>query len=467
MAEKIRQYVAIDAKSFYASVECVERHLNPLTTNLVVADESRTEKTICLAVSPSLKAHGIPGRARLFEVIRRMKQVNRERLNAGIRSGAIRRDPETRKYQFSASSFDAEAIEKDPTLEISYIVAPPRMRLYEEYSSRIYATYLKYVSSEDIITYVYDGLGRVSKRTVNTGGSDMETTYNYLPGGHGTNSTTPFVQTITQNGVTLTYTYDDGGNISSVSDGSKTISYEYDLLGQLIRTNDPYDLTGGNAGTTWLYTYDQGGNIQIKAAYAYTLGAVGAVVKTDTFSYGDANWKDKLTTFNGGSISYDEIGNPLNNGTWNYSWVDGRRLRAVYKGEYNQPGHDEILFDYNEDGLRTKKTRLHYDESSGSLVYASTEYILHGKNIVHMTSNGHTMHFFYDAQNRPAVVVYDGTPYAFRYNLQGDVIALADNNGNKIVEYKYDVWGRILSTTGALAQSLGMLNPFKYRGYVK
>ena len=156
MAEKIRQYVAIDAKSFYASVECVERHLNPLTTNLVVADESRTEKTICLAVSPSLKAHGIPGRARLFEVIQRMKQVNRERLNAGIRSGAIRREPETRKYHFSASSFDAEAIEKDPALEISYIVAPPRMRLYEEYSSRIYATYLKYVSSEDIIVYSID-----------------------------------------------------------------------------------------------------------------------------------------------------------------------------------------------------------------------------------------------------------------------------------------------------------------------
>ena len=156
MAEKVRQYVAIDAKSFYASVECVERHLNPLTTNLVVADESRTEKTICLAVSPSLKAHGIPGRARLFEVIQRMKEVNRERLNAGIRSGAIRRDPETRKYHFSASSFDAEAIEKDPALEISYIVAPPRMRLYEEYSSRIYATYLKYVSSEDIIVYSID-----------------------------------------------------------------------------------------------------------------------------------------------------------------------------------------------------------------------------------------------------------------------------------------------------------------------
>jgi len=156
MAEKVRQYVAIDAKSFYASVECVERHLNPLTTNLVVADESRTEKTICLAVSPSLKAHKVSGRARLFEVIQRMKEVNRERLNAGIRLGVIKRDPETKRYQFSSSSFDAEAIEKDPTLEISYIIAPPRMRLYEEYSSRIYATYLKYVSPEDIIVYSID-----------------------------------------------------------------------------------------------------------------------------------------------------------------------------------------------------------------------------------------------------------------------------------------------------------------------
>jgi len=156
MAEQARQYVAIDAKSFYASVECVERHLNPLTTNLVVADESRTEKTICLAVSPALKAHGVPGRPRLFEVIQRVRDVNRERMNAGIRSGAIKRNPETKRYQFSSASFDAEAIESDPTLEVSYIIAPPRMRLYEEYSSRIYATYLKYVAPEDIIVYSID-----------------------------------------------------------------------------------------------------------------------------------------------------------------------------------------------------------------------------------------------------------------------------------------------------------------------
>ncbi len=156
MAERVRQYVGIDAKSFYASVECVERHLNPLTTNLVVADPSRTEKTICLAVTPSLKAHKVPGRARLFEVIQRVKEVNRERLNAGIKAGAIKRDPQTKRYKFSSSSFDAEALAADPTLELTYIVAPPRMRLYEEYSSRIYATYLKYVAPEDIIVYSID-----------------------------------------------------------------------------------------------------------------------------------------------------------------------------------------------------------------------------------------------------------------------------------------------------------------------
>ena len=156
MAESTRQYVGIDAKSFYASVECVERHLNPLTANLVVADDSRTEKTICLAVSPSLKACGIPGRPRLFEVIEKVREINRERLNRGIRSGAISRDGAKRGHGFSGASFDSEALAADPTLELSYITAPPRMRLYEEYSSRIYATYLKYVAPEDILVYSID-----------------------------------------------------------------------------------------------------------------------------------------------------------------------------------------------------------------------------------------------------------------------------------------------------------------------
>ena len=150
-----RTYIAIDLKSFYASVECVERHFDPLTTNLVVADPSRTEKTICLAVSPSLKAHGISGRARLFEVVQRVKEVNAQRLTRAVKGGFIQKD-EGGKYRFASASFDAPTIENDPTMELSYYVAPPRMKLYEEYSTKIYSIYLKYIAPEDIHVYSID-----------------------------------------------------------------------------------------------------------------------------------------------------------------------------------------------------------------------------------------------------------------------------------------------------------------------
>jgi DNA polymerase V len=137
-------YISIDLKSFYASVECVERGLNPLTTNLVVADRSRTEKTICLAVSPSLKAYGIGGRARLFEVVQKVGEVNRIRLNrAGLSSP-------------SGSSVDDLELKKHPETAVDYIVAPPRMAYYLDYSKKINAVYLKYIAPEDIHVYSVD-----------------------------------------------------------------------------------------------------------------------------------------------------------------------------------------------------------------------------------------------------------------------------------------------------------------------
>lgn len=137
-------YIAIDLKSFYASVECVERQLDPLDTNLVVADAARTEKTICLAVSPSLKAYGIPGRARLFEVVQRVKEVN----------DARRRRAPGRTFA-GASHFEGE-LNAHPELEATYIVAPPRMAFYMEYSTVIYNIYLKYIAPEDIHVYSID-----------------------------------------------------------------------------------------------------------------------------------------------------------------------------------------------------------------------------------------------------------------------------------------------------------------------
>ncbi len=139
-----RQYIAIDLKSFYASVECVARGLDPLTTNLVVADEGRTEKTICLAVTPALKAWGISGRARLFEVVERIRQVNAER-----RANAPGR-------RLTGQSHDDRELQADPSLAVTYLVAPPRMATYMEISTKVYNVYLKYIAPEDIHTYSVD-----------------------------------------------------------------------------------------------------------------------------------------------------------------------------------------------------------------------------------------------------------------------------------------------------------------------
>ena len=141
---KCKTYIAIDLKSFYASVECRERSRDPLTTNLVVADPSRTEKTICLAVSPSLKKYGLSGRARLFEVIQKVNAANNIRkLKAP-------------NHVFSGSSDDSTELQKNPSLKIDYISAPPRMARYMEYSTKIYNIYLKYIAPEDIHIYSID-----------------------------------------------------------------------------------------------------------------------------------------------------------------------------------------------------------------------------------------------------------------------------------------------------------------------
>lgn len=144
MQQENRVYIAIDLKSFYASVECRERRLDPLTTNLVVADESRTEKTICLSVSPAMKVYGVPGRPRLFEVVQKVREANARRRTAAPGRA------------LTGSSWDSNELNRFPERSISYITAPPRMALYMEYSTRIYNIYLKYIAPEDIHVYSID-----------------------------------------------------------------------------------------------------------------------------------------------------------------------------------------------------------------------------------------------------------------------------------------------------------------------
>lgn len=293
---------------------------------------------------------------------------------------------------------------------------------------------------ETALNYTYDNLGRIAMRTT----GPLSSTYSYVGGGYGAGSTTPLVSSIQQTGISFSYTYDNRGNIVSETRNGATMTYAYDAQGQLVRINDPHE------NATWVYNYDRGGNITSKVKYAFTTGDLGAAIETIPYAYGDANWKDKLTAYNGQSITYDAIGNPLNDGTWTYTWSAGRQLTQMVK--------DGMTIQYRSDhnGLRIAKI----------VNGVETRYVLNGKRLTHLHRGNDWMHFFYDIQGRPAKVRYNGTIYSYIHNLQGDVAGIIDTDGNVVVEYKYDAWGKLLSTTGTLKTTLGMLNPFRYRSYI-
>ena len=292
-----------------------------------------------------------------------------------------------------------------------------------------------------------DKLNRTTFSAVKLGSKTFTSEYHFAAGGYGTGSVTNLVSSITQPGCNCGYGYDDNGNIASATLNGKWTGYTYDELGQLIQVNDHSDTRSGENGTTWKYTYDLGGNILKKERFAYA--DTTTPLETVTYEYGDANWRDKLTAVNGNAIAYDAIGNPLSDGTWTYTWQNGRQLQKMQKSGVTAE------FVYNADGLRVQKT----------VNGVATKYTLHGKNVVHMTSGADELHFFYDAQNKPAVVIFNGIAYAYLYDLQGDVIGLVDNNGTQMVSYTYDAWGKMLSKTGTLASTLGTIQPFRYRGY--
>ena len=297
-------------------------------------------------------------------------------------------------------------------------------------------------------TTTIDKLNRTTFSAVKLGSKTFTSEYHFAAGGYGTGSVTNLVSSITQPGCNCGYGYDDNGNIASATLNGKWTGYTYDALGQLVQVNDHSDTRSGASGTTWKYTYDLGGNILKKERFAYA--DTTNPLETVTYTYGDANWRDKLTAVNGSTIRYDAIGNPLNDGTWTYTWQNGRQLQKMQKSGVTAE------FVYNADGLRVQKT----------VNGVATKYTLHGKNVVHMTSGTDELHFFYDAQNRPAVVVYNGTAYAYVKSLQGDIVAILDENGNTVVSYGYDAWGAPLWCTGELAETLGKVQPFRYRGYV-
>ena len=320
------------------------------------------------------------------------------------------------------------------------------------YDSEGRLTEILYDIPERGIKLRYDSLGRLALRKLLDDAEAYLTNYEYAPGGQGAGSTTGLIQSVIQPGQNFGYLYDDLGNIVRENHNGLETTYVYDGLSQLIRVNDPH------RNKTIQYEYDRGGNILSRTEHPYTTGTPGQASDTASYTYGDANWKDKLTAYNGTPITYDEIGNPLDDGTWTYTWKVGRQLaRMTGTG-------DTVDFTYNADGLRVRKE---------STVRGVTEYTLSGKRITHLTrkENGPLlteMHFWYDAQGKAAMVSYNGNDYVYVYNAQGDVVALLDkaNHHIQVVEYAYDPWGKQVACTGTMANTLGVENPFRYRGYV-
>lgn len=324
------------------------------------------------------------------------------------------------------------------------------------YDSESRPTSISYGVPEQGVEIRYDSLGRVISKKVLNEAEGYLTNYAYAQGGQGVGSTTGLVQEIEQPGESFAYTYDALGNIMCESRNGIETTYVYDKLSQLVRVNDPH------AGKTTTYAYDRGCNLLMRKEYAYTKGDLPETAEVEVpYLYEDENWKDKLTKYNGKEITYDAAGNPLDDGTWKYTWRLGRQLAKMERSGTGE----SVKFTYNAAGLRVQK-------ESGN---TKTKYTLAGTNVIHMVieksgdaAETREMHFWYGAGNGPVACLYQGKRYGYVYNVQGDVVAIVnlDNFCEQVVTYTYDAWGKQTGCSGVMADTLGKDNPFRYRGYL-
>ena len=245
---------------------------------------------------------------------------------------------------------------------------------------------------------------------------------------------------------TYNFDYDQNGNITEIRDKNFDTSYEYDSANQLIRENNQ------RAGKTWTWEYDEAGNITCKREYEYTTAEeLGTALDEITYLYGNESWGDLLTSYDGNAITYDTIGNPLTDGAWTYTWEQGRQLTKM------QSSSATWNYTYNSDGLRIGRT-------NGTDTYTYW-YDGNGK-LLRMKYNDIVMSFSYSASGQPMSITYDGAVYYYLLNAQGDVMGLIDSNGDLVVNYLYDAWGRVVRRAGSMSTTLGANNPLRYRGYV-
>lgn len=310
----------------------------------------------------------------------------------------------------------------------------------------------KYVLPTDAeLTSDTDAFGRTENVYLkdSDGSNTLTVTYTYIDKAiDGELRTSDRIQSITYStNESYAYTYDAVGNITSVSDGPYIITYEYDELYQLTRENNQ------KAGKTWAYTYDKSGNILSKSEYSYTAkgATLGTAIDTITYTYGNEDWGDQLTAYDGTVTTYDAQGNPLN---WrdgmSFSWT-GRQLDSITKSDGTV-----VSFTYDANGMRTEKIVgdeiYAYVWQDGKLIAESYEY-----------DPEDTQYYIYDENGSPVAWSYLDEYYYYIKNQQGDILGFTDSEGNVVVTYEYDAWGNLLSYTGT--SYLAEYNSLRYRGY--
>ena len=295
--------------------------------------------------------------------------------------------------------------------------------------------------------YTYDKFARQNSRTLYTNDANITKTYTFKDGTN-ENTTSYIIDSVTENGYTYNYSYDELGNITAYTKTNnnnnqviESYIYRYDNKGQLIYA--------GTTDTNGMeYTYDANGNILTKKNLSTNT--------TISYGYNDSTWADLLTSYNGQTITYDAIGNPLNynNGSaMTFTWVNGRRLETVTKNG------NTFNYSYDEDGTRTSKS-----VGDAYTQYMIFDGVMYGERTY--DSNGETViYYLYDENDNKYGFTHNGTYYYYQFNLQGDVTGIYDANGQLVVQYAYDAWGKLLSVTGSKASTIGQANPIRYRGY--
>ena len=286
------------------------------------------------------------------------------------------------------------------------------------------------------------------------GGQTRENSFTYGTLRHLTD-TDSLLSSMSNGTKSWSYEYDNVGNITKITSGTKVITYQYDELNQLIRENN------GILGTTVLYAYDAGGNMTSRKTYAYTEGAVSTVQTQDLFTYRTDGWRDQLVSWNGYRYAYDDGGNPTLLRGVPLTWGEGCRLKKV------SLSWGTVDFAYDSDGKRVRKT-----SGGNTTTYYYNGNVLSGlvkkaSKDAGTAGTGTTVQFVYDTQGKPFMLRMNGkTDYFYLYNGLGDVTGLVDSSNQVVVRYQYNSWGKVTSTQDTSGVSIATLNPFCYRKYV-